>query len=105
LRSARVPLFSAELSGVRARSQQVEELVFLLDVDNTLLDNDRVTADLRHFRARNWVWHADRYFDIFETLRRRLRRLPGCLAAVSQCHANRPARPVALAFPDRLPVR
>ena len=24
------------------------EVVFLLDVDNTLLDNDRVAADLRH---------------------------------------------------------
>jgi hypothetical protein len=26
------------------------DLVSLVDVDNTLLDNDRVTADLRSFR-------------------------------------------------------
>jgi hypothetical protein len=26
-----------------------EPVVFLLDVDNTLLDNDRVTADLRRY--------------------------------------------------------
>ena len=28
------------------------ETVFLFDVDNTLLDNDRVTQDLRHFLDR-----------------------------------------------------
>lgn len=27
----------------------MEKLVFLFDVDNTLLDNDRVTRDLREF--------------------------------------------------------
>ena len=26
----------------------VPRVVFLFDVDNTLLDNDRVTADLKH---------------------------------------------------------
>ena len=28
---------------------KASETVFLFDVDNTLLDNDRVTADLRKF--------------------------------------------------------
>jgi FMN phosphatase YigB (HAD superfamily) len=48
-------------------------LVFLLDVDNTLLDNDRVTADLRRFLTKE-VGNArtQRYFEIFEELRNEL---------------------------------
>ena len=51
----------------------INKVVFLFDVDNTLLDNDRVTADLRR--------HADqiagregrqRYFKIFEEIRSEL---------------------------------
>jgi FMN phosphatase YigB (HAD superfamily) len=44
--------------------------VFLLDVDNTLLDNDRVTADLRRHLERE-VGHegAQSYWNIFEQLR------------------------------------
>ena len=71
---------------MRAPSRQVEELVFLLDVDNTLLDNDRVTADLREFLEREvGPEHAARYFEIFEELRERarLRRLSRRAAAVS----------------------
>lgn len=47
-----------------------DETVFLFDVDNTLLDNDRVTADLRTFLARE-IGEARcvRYFEIFEQLR------------------------------------
>lgn len=46
------------------------ETVFLFDVDNTLLDNDRVTADLRHFLEREiGSEHAKRYFELFEELR------------------------------------
>jgi FMN phosphatase YigB (HAD superfamily) len=48
-------------------------LVFLLDVDNTLLDNDRVTHDLRRFLQRELgEASADAYFSIFEELRREL---------------------------------
>jgi FMN phosphatase YigB (HAD superfamily) len=44
--------------------------VFLFDVDNTLLDNDRVTADLRRFLMREMgAGRAEQYFDIFEQLR------------------------------------
>jgi FMN phosphatase YigB (HAD superfamily) len=44
--------------------------VFLFDVDNTLIDNDRVTADLRRFLMREMgAGRADQYFDIFEQLR------------------------------------
>ncbi|HEX3230292.1 MAG TPA: hypothetical protein VHQ95_15055, partial [Pyrinomonadaceae bacterium] len=44
--------------------------VLLFDVDNTLLDNDRVTADLRDHLERE-VGHErqERYWSIFEELR------------------------------------
>jgi FMN phosphatase YigB (HAD superfamily) len=47
--------------------------VFLFDVDNTLLDNDRVTVDLRRFLMREMgAGRAEQYFDIFEQLRAEL---------------------------------
>ena len=46
------------------------KVVFLFDVDNTLLDNDRVTADLkRHLEAEVGLDRAQRYWAIFEQLR------------------------------------
>lgn len=48
-------------------------VVFLFDVDNTLLDNDRVTADLRRFLdGEVGAERARRYFAIFEELRKEL---------------------------------
>ncbi len=45
-------------------------VVFLLDVDNTLLDNDQVTADLReHLTAAFGAKRQARYWAIFEELR------------------------------------
>ena len=45
-------------------------LVFLLDVDNTLLDNDRIIADLREHLEREFgVESSDRYWAVFEALR------------------------------------
>jgi FMN phosphatase YigB (HAD superfamily) len=50
-----------------------EEVVFLLDVDNTLLDNDHVVADLRsHLTEQFGIASSDRYWEIFETLRSEL---------------------------------
>src|ERR1043165_835374 len=47
-----------------------DEVVFLLDVDNTLLDNDRVETDLRRHLEREFgAASRDRYFAIFEELR------------------------------------
>jgi FMN phosphatase YigB (HAD superfamily) len=47
--------------------------VFLFDVDNTLLDNDRVTEDLRvHLAGEVGPQRARRYWDLFEKLRREL---------------------------------
>jgi len=46
------------------------KLVFLFDVDNTLLDNDRVTADLkRHLECQVGLERQQRYWEIFEQLR------------------------------------
>src|ERR1043166_20866 len=45
-------------------------LVCLFDVDNTLLDNDRITADLHRFLEREvGLDRSRRYWEIFETLR------------------------------------
>lgn len=50
-----------------------EDLVFLLDVDNTLLDNDRVQDDLRrHLASEVGPASRDRYWEIFEALRAEL---------------------------------
>lgn len=46
------------------------DAVFLFDVDNTLLDNDRVTADLkRHLKQEVGHERHERYWTIFEELR------------------------------------
>jgi FMN phosphatase YigB (HAD superfamily) len=52
---------------------RADDTVFLLDVDNTLLDNDRVQADLRdHLEHEFGAENRDRYWDIFEALRAEL---------------------------------
>ncbi len=49
------------------------EIVFLLDCDNTLLDNDRVQDDLRsHLASAFGTAQRDRYWGILETLRAEL---------------------------------
>ncbi len=49
------------------------EILFLFDVDNTLLDNDRVEKDLRHHIEREFGPETrERYFVIFEELRTEL---------------------------------
>lgn len=49
------------------------ETVFLFDVDNTLLDNDCVTRDLRRFLEREvGAQRNNRYWEIFEELRSEL---------------------------------
>jgi FMN phosphatase YigB (HAD superfamily) len=48
-------------------------VVFLLDVDNTLLDNDRITNDLRnHLTQAFGAERQERYWVIFEKLREEL---------------------------------
>jgi len=50
-----------------------DRVVFLFDVDNTLLDNDHVEADLRRqLESQFGAESRDRYFAIFEELRAEL---------------------------------
>jgi FMN phosphatase YigB (HAD superfamily) len=51
----------------------LNDIVFLVDCDNTLLDNDRVQGDLRGHLAREFgTGSRDRYWAIFEALRAEL---------------------------------
>jgi FMN phosphatase YigB (HAD superfamily) len=51
----------------------MDDLVFLFDVDNTLLDNDRVTDDLkRHLEQQVGPERQQSYWEIFEQLRAEL---------------------------------
>jgi hypothetical protein len=53
-----------------AASKSAGRVVFLLDVDNTLLDNDGVSADLkRHLTREVGTERQERYWAIFEELR------------------------------------
>jgi FMN phosphatase YigB (HAD superfamily) len=64
--------------------------VFLFDVDNTLLDNDRVTADLRDHLERE-VGHErqERYWSIFEDMRAEV-GYADYLGALQRYRANYP---------------
>ena len=54
-------------------SKSPAPVVFLLDVDNTLLDNDRVSEDLRrHLTREVGADPQERYWAIFEELRKEL---------------------------------
>jgi FMN phosphatase YigB (HAD superfamily) len=49
------------------------EIVFLFDIDNTLLDNDQLESDIRlHLEKEFGAQKRDRYFAIFEELRSEL---------------------------------
>jgi FMN phosphatase YigB (HAD superfamily) len=60
----------------KARAQKAKKpsrVVFLFDVDNTLLDNDRVIEDLRnHLGTEVGSEKCERYWAIFERLRRKV---------------------------------
>ena len=71
--------------------------VFLFDVDNTLLDNDRVAEDLKRY-LRKEVGEAcqQRYWEIFEQLRTEL-GYADYLGALQRYRAERPHDPKLLA--------
>jgi FMN phosphatase YigB (HAD superfamily) len=48
------------------------DVVFLLDVDNTLLDNDRITADLKAHLTGNFGAAGERYWGHFEDIRKEI---------------------------------
>src|SRR5438128_10938592 len=59
--------------GASARIAAPHRVVFLLDVDNTLIDNDRVAADLQRFLVREvGPERQQHYWAIFEQLRAEL---------------------------------
>jgi FMN phosphatase YigB (HAD superfamily) len=61
------------VQGIRTKSPTAGKVVFLFDVDNTLLDNDRVIADLaRYLKREVGAKRARCYWTIFELLRTRL---------------------------------
>jgi hypothetical protein len=61
------------MQATKLRPAMNKKLVFLFDVDNTLLDNDHVTADLKDHLERE-IGHErqERYWSIFEELRTEL---------------------------------
>ena len=72
------------------------DVTFLIDVDNTLLDNDAVIADLRrHLVDRFGPECERRYWDIFEELRTRL-GYADYLGALQQYRLERPREPRVL---------
>jgi FMN phosphatase YigB (HAD superfamily) len=74
-----------------------QESVYLFDVDNTLLDHDRVTADLKkHLDATVGATQARRYWEIFETIRGEL-GYADYLGSLQRYRAEFPADPHLLA--------
>jgi len=68
-------------------------VVFLLDVDNTLLDNDRIGSDLkRHLTEAFGAERQERYWTIFETLREEL-GYADYLGALQRYRAENPRDP------------
>lgn len=71
--------------------------VFLFDVDNTLLDNDRITNDLKQYLAKKvGAGCANRYWEIFEQLRTEL-GYADYLGALQRYRVERPRDPELLA--------
>jgi len=74
------------------------EVVFLFDVDNTLLDNDRVAADLRRYLTRTLgPERQQRYWTIFEELRSTL-GYADYLGALQRYRVENPREPHILAL-------
>jgi FMN phosphatase YigB (HAD superfamily) len=72
------------------RMTSPSEVLFLIDVDNTLLNNDQVVEDLRRHLERGFGAEIrDRYFTIFEELRAEL-GYADYLGALQRCRLNDP---------------
>jgi len=75
----------------------MERVVFLFDVDNTLLDNDRIAVDLKHYLTKE-VGHGrqEQYWAIFEELRAEL-GYADYLGALQRYRVKHPREPHLLA--------
>jgi len=72
------------------RPRRPVEAAFLFDIDNTLLDNDRVTADLKGYLEREvGARYARRYWSIFEGLREQV-GYADYLGALQRCRLEYP---------------
>jgi FMN phosphatase YigB (HAD superfamily) len=72
---------------------QLSPVVFLLDVDNTLLDNDKVALDLkRHLTRAFGAERQERYWALFEELREQL-GYADYLGALQRYRAENPRDP------------
>src|SRR5215471_5131297 len=77
-------------------------VVFLFDVDNTLLDNDRVAADLQRHLAREInAEGAQEYWRIFEQLRTEL-GYADYLGALQRYRTEHPRTPHLMSISDFL---
>jgi hypothetical protein len=75
---------------VTKRRSRPVEVAFLFDIDNTLLDNDRVTADLKQYLKREvGEAYARRYWTIFEELREAV-GYADYLGALQRCRLEYP---------------
>ena len=74
----------------------MNDTVFLLDVDNTLLDNDAVIADLRRYLTEHFGQECERrYWEIFEQLRAEL-GYADYLGALQRYRVEQPREPNVL---------
>src|SRR5215468_1850211 len=72
------------------RAGKQVNVAFLFDIDNTLLDNDRVTADLKDYLTSEvGSKYARRYWSIFETLREEV-GYADYLGALQRCRLEYP---------------
>jgi hypothetical protein len=77
-------------------------VVFLFDVDNTLLDNDRVSADLKRFLTEHVGQERQRrYWALFEELRTEL-GYADYLGALQRYRTENPRDPNLLAVSEFL---
>ena len=71
------------------------DVIFLLDVDNTLLDNDHVQEDLRDHLERDFgTASRDHYWEVFEALRAEL-GYADYLGALQRYRSDEPGRGVS----------
>jgi FMN phosphatase YigB (HAD superfamily) len=78
-------------------SQPRHPVVFLLDVDNTLIDNDRIAGDLKRYLTREvGAGRQERYWAIFEALRGEL-GYADYLGALQRYRVEHPRDPHLLA--------
>jgi hypothetical protein len=74
----------------RKSAKRLAKVAFLFDIDNTLLDNDRVTADLkRYLEEEVGMEYARRYWTIFEELRKEV-GYADYLGALQRCRLEYP---------------